>query len=649
VPFFLVSCAHALRAGTLDGAMPGNVPWDIAQGIRQRMAAQPESTREILQAAAVIGRVVPYSLLVPVTGQPEEEVAAAVDAACRVRLLMEEGQATYRFVHDVIREVVERDVGAARRRSLHQRIGEVLEALPRRDHEKHSAELAWHFLEGNDPERAFRYAVEAGDAAEAVFAHAEAEELYRTALELAVEAGDTRGQAGALTRLGKVLSRLARYDDSLSALEEAARLFATAGDQEAERETVALIGTALGSKGAAVEGIARLQAKLSWSGEAPPSRGLGLLYQSLAQLLGILGRYREMLETADRLAQTAEAIGDAELTASAALLRANTVATLGDKDSALRMYEDALRLAEQTGDLAMESLVLGGLAEACFWVGDLSRYLTLQRRLLDLAEKEGDPAHIGFRLIHMALALHEVGEWDEAQIYGERARQIVDEAGQPAVAASVYAVLLTNAERMGDWDAAHCYAETGLAIADRSRELFVGAWLREVRAELDIPQGRAEEVVAALPEYIERCRNEGVGFERLVLWPLAWAELELGHIDRAEELSRRVMDSARRDNDRIYILEGAPVRTAVLRCLQRWEEAERVASEALAVAEAAKRPYSAGRIHHELGLLHAARQDCAAARRELEAALDLFQRLGARPFIDRTRQALMEIAGGKTG
>src|SRR5262249_24095492 len=41
VPYFLVSCAHALRGGT-PPAIPGTViPWHVAESIRQRVAALP--------------------------------------------------------------------------------------------------------------------------------------------------------------------------------------------------------------------------------------------------------------------------------------------------------------------------------------------------------------------------------------------------------------------------------------------------------------------------------------------------------------------------------------------------------------------------------------------------------------------------------
>src|SRR5579871_5733451 len=50
-------------------------------------------------------------------------------------------------------------------------------------------------------------ALRAGDQAEAVYAHSEAEHHYQTALELAREVGDPASEAQARERLGQVLSR----------------------------------------------------------------------------------------------------------------------------------------------------------------------------------------------------------------------------------------------------------------------------------------------------------------------------------------------------------------------------------------------------------------------------------------------------------
>jgi hypothetical protein len=114
VPFFLVSYAQSLvgaaKVGTAALAVP-TMPWDIGQGVRQRVAALSEGARAVLRVVAVVGQRVRRALLVDVVGQPEEEVYASLDEACWTRLLLQDGD-TYQFTYDVIQEVVEDDLGA---------------------------------------------------------------------------------------------------------------------------------------------------------------------------------------------------------------------------------------------------------------------------------------------------------------------------------------------------------------------------------------------------------------------------------------------------------------------------------------------------------------------------------------------------------
>jgi len=76
--------------------------------------------------------VAPAALVTTVVARPEGDVLAALDSASRARLLVEDEQG-YRFVHDVIREVVEADVGTGRRMMLHRRVAEALEEAAGRE------------------------------------------------------------------------------------------------------------------------------------------------------------------------------------------------------------------------------------------------------------------------------------------------------------------------------------------------------------------------------------------------------------------------------------------------------------------------------------------------------------------------------------
>jgi predicted ATPase len=90
VPFFLVSYARGLAGADGDPAAQ-EVPWDLRQNIQWQVLALPETARALLATAAVIGCVAPRPLLLAALEQPEHELLAALDGACRAGLLEETG------------------------------------------------------------------------------------------------------------------------------------------------------------------------------------------------------------------------------------------------------------------------------------------------------------------------------------------------------------------------------------------------------------------------------------------------------------------------------------------------------------------------------------------------------------------------------
>ncbi|MCA1648053.1 MAG: hypothetical protein LC797_22180 [Chloroflexi bacterium] len=119
VPFYLVAWAQEVRSHQLE-LFREEVPWAVRQSVNFRIDAAPAGVRDVLEAMAVAGGRSAYPLLVALTRYSEGQVLAALDAACRERLLQEDGQA-YRFAYGAIRSVVESELSHARRLLLSRR------------------------------------------------------------------------------------------------------------------------------------------------------------------------------------------------------------------------------------------------------------------------------------------------------------------------------------------------------------------------------------------------------------------------------------------------------------------------------------------------------------------------------------------------
>jgi predicted ATPase len=105
-----------------------------------------------------------------------------------------EGDAEFAFVHDRIRETIDRRVNPVRRRAIHARLGAALEATaPAGEDLVRLATLTHHWRLARQPDRAALAAERLGDAAMRAHAYAEAADAYRAALDARAVGGDGSG------------------------------------------------------------------------------------------------------------------------------------------------------------------------------------------------------------------------------------------------------------------------------------------------------------------------------------------------------------------------------------------------------------------------------------------------------------------------
>ena len=121
------------RQPVLPGGGPatGRTPGALSDVVRGRMAGLPPGTEEVLTVAALLGRDAAIDILSRVAELPQDRVLDIVDAAVGARLLVEDDGPAYRFVHDIVRDVLREALPPLRRRRLHARVAEVLELAER--------------------------------------------------------------------------------------------------------------------------------------------------------------------------------------------------------------------------------------------------------------------------------------------------------------------------------------------------------------------------------------------------------------------------------------------------------------------------------------------------------------------------------------
>ena len=209
-------------------------PASVRDLLLTRLQAVSEPTRQMLAAAAVLGKDNDADLLRAVSGRGEDEIVEALDEALARSLLTEipppvAGRApSYGFPYEALRRTAYESATLARRRLLHGRAADVLTRRHERDPATtRAATVAGHLqLAGRDAAAA-RWWWRAAEVARELYAHDEARAHLTKALALGYP------QLPGRIAMAEVLVVLGRYREALAEFETAAAI-ATEDDRAAQ-------------------------------------------------------------------------------------------------------------------------------------------------------------------------------------------------------------------------------------------------------------------------------------------------------------------------------------------------------------------------------------------------------------------------------
>ena len=411
-PFFLEESVRTLVETRVLVGEPGayrlaqvlptiQVPATVQAVLAARIDRLPLEDKRLLQTAAVIGTEVPFVLLQAIADLPEDALhhglahLQAAEFLYETRLFPEQ---EYTFKHALTHEVAYSSLLLERRRVLHARLVEALEALAPDRAAEQVERLAHHALRGEVWDKAVTYCQQAGARADDRAAFREAVASFEQALQALAhlpKPDDTRGLAlelrlalgvvalAALGEYGRCLALLGEAEALARALDDRARLgrvlawmaglLRTTGDHEgaiSAGQQALELATALG------ESALQVQASLN----------LGQAYYAI----GDFGRAAELLrwsvEAADREPGTPST--DVRIWSQAWLAR--TLGALGAFAEGRRHGEEALRLATLEGRGATPIMAHSCLGDLYLAKGDLEYTIQVLEQGLALCHASGN-------------------------------------------------------------------------------------------------------------------------------------------------------------------------------------------------------------------------------------------------------------------
>ena len=554
-PFFLEETVRTLvETGALAGERGAyrltrpvealQVPATVQTILAARIDRLPAGEKQLLQAASVIGKDVPYALLAAIAEQPDEDLRRGLAHLQEAEFLYETQlfpDLEHTFKHALTHEVTYGSLLGDRRRQLHEQIVAAIERLYADRLNEHVERLAHHALRGALWDQAVRYGRQAGNRALDRSAPREALAHFDQARAALRELPESRERTEQLIDLcfeqRNALHPLIEFARLGEVLSEARALAEGLGDQRRLGRALgymAFVYTLTGEHAQAIVTAVRACAIAEAVGDLGP-RVVANYYLGWALWFGgDPRRAAEPLRTAIALVEGAAPGERFGLAGPAAALPrfalAVVVAELGEFAEGLTAGEESLQIAQSAGHPYSEVFARWGLGYAHLRQGDFGQATRVLEPGLALCRGKENPFALPFLAVALGSACLWSGRTADAVALLEEALEAITAMGMLGPR-SLIITLRAEAELVaGRVAEAREQAEQAVALACdhqlRSWEALALKILGDVHAHAP---AEAEQAEAAESSYREALALAGdLGMRPLV----AHCRLDLGKLYR---------------------------------------------------------------------------------------------------------------------
>ncbi len=477
-PLFVTeSVTRLVQEGTVDPdhdvypERPSEIPIspEVEETIDVRLSVLDEATHDVLELGGVIGQTIPYEVLVAAAGRPESDLRKRVDLLVDsgVWEWAEGGTSRLRFASGLTRETVFDRIDDERRRDLHRRIADAVEAEHPDDPDYYTA-IAYNYRQAGEHERAFTAFVRAADHAKDVYAHESALDDYDRALELARDHLDRSDDDPDVL---SVLEESAETYYLLGEYEEADRYYRYVRDRATDPERLRRIAHVradiLDSQGRYAEAEAVATEAIEEYGVADTVESRRLYGMQGGAYLH-MGEY-DAAETAfQRCLEIAERIDEPEALAAAYLDLGALDLVRGEADDETReLLERAVSVAEDSEEDRALPRALNNLGGLYVQLGRIEDAEAAYERCFALRDEMGDRVQIAKAHGQLGHIKQEKGEFDRAREEVAEAIDIAESVDNPQVLVTNYQRLASIHHTLGELDAAVDRTREALAVADR--------------------------------------------------------------------------------------------------------------------------------------------------------------------------------------
>ncbi|MBA7528790.1 hypothetical protein ES705_20980 [subsurface metagenome] len=455
---------------------------DTVQSIaRARIDLLPVGLKEILYQASVLGRYIEISLFRRITNLKDKVLFDLLKKLQKHEFIEEieaapQLQRYFIFTHSLIQEIAYNSLLFKTRRSLHTKIGATMEKMYLSRIDAKVEELAYHFKNSDDNEKAIFYLNKAGDKAQSLYAFKNAVNYYLDNIKILESKELGKGQ---LTQLSKIYNKLAFSQSVVGERKEAEINFTKAleycrkiRDKDNESLILMSMGNLYGDMGKWDKAIEYLQNSLLITEK------LNNLKRKARIVTNIGVTYLFKGDTPIGYASLKESLTICErIKAEDIYIRAlNNMGIyydiVGEWEKALEIYKKCLSISKKNKNIIGVSNIMGNLGFTYSSLNKSEQAIYYFKESIKISEKIGDIYNKGINYTHLGEEYLGKDEFEEVKYYISNAEKIFEELEDKLGIADVFKLKGMLFKKQKEWEISDEYFKKAIKIYSQQGDIL---------------------------------------------------------------------------------------------------------------------------------------------------------------------------------
>ena len=653
-PFFIEELVRSLvEQGILFKTAKGwdrkpiseiEIPSGVRTVIKQRLSSLDEESLSVLAVASVTSsesKEFSFALLKSVTGMEENRLIDIMDRVLKTRLIREtkmaSGRPGFTFTDTRIRDAIYDEMTLLRRGRYHLKAAQAIEAIYKDRLDDVYGVLVFHYLKGNDQTKAAEYALKAAERSSAVYAHGEAINYLKIAIEALEDSSDKGARSHVLQKLGEA-SRYAGRQDYARYLEEAAKLAEEVGENERAVRIYRMLGFWVYDDNRDnhtipneyFEKAKKLIAGIEETEEAAQ------LFNGLARFYFLIGRLEECKELGTKALALSEKLGLPEVQAHALL----TLAILAPSSENEKKRENMHRALKIGLEHNYYDVIIRASNNLTVDIEDPAAGMKIARDAVAYFKKIGYTPYVDWANLVLAGMSFATGELEQTTAIANEflSRSTLNPSFRRESTGDLGEVALWQ----GRFEDAERHLRDFQSLLEGSKDFQEFLRLYFDLGLLYVERGEPAKGKEWLEKLISLANEKGldqtVTYTPYLCWgysELAEALLKLGDAAGAESCARQVREIAARENGEAVQGFNAVVQGKLLASRKKYGDAQDSYEKAAGYLKKGIYLFGYAGALRELGEVSLKNGDAAVSKKALAAANEVYAKIGAKAYLER--------------